>query len=275
MEEALSHSASGLTRRAVVGAMTASAALGLPGAAQAAQAAGATLPIKNFAIIARKAGLSSDQFRHHWLGAHGSMARTVPALRGFILSEIVHDSGAEAPAAVYSDRFDGIAHSWYPSAQALRAAEAEFHALATDGNLFIDRDASRSFLVSEQAVVPMERSRGGLKMTSLLVRKPGMTHEQFVAHWTTQHADMAKDVPGLLGCVFNRIEHTAVTQSRGDEIDGIAELWWDGGAVDVGGLVASPQARAWAADGDLFIDRARSRTVVSLDHVMVPPAIWA
>jgi uncharacterized protein (TIGR02118 family) len=222
----------------------------------------------------RKPDLSQDSFRQHWIGIHGPTARTVPGIAGFILSEAVQDSAAAAPGANYKERFDGVAHSWYPQPDVLRAgmADPKSRAWLADGDLFIDRAASRNFFVREQIVVPIARGEGGLKRTSLLVRKPGMTHEQFMEHWTKKHAAMAQGIPGLLGCVFNRIE-TAMGSPSGPwgEIDGIAELWWDSGAVDLGGRVVSPQSTAWAADGDMFIDRARSRTIISLEHVIIPP----
>jgi uncharacterized protein (TIGR02118 family) len=278
MDEAFSSGATGTTRRAVVGAMIAApAALALPGVALAADTPAATPPLKIFSIVVRKPDLSQDSFRQHWIGIHGPMARKVPGIAGFILSEAVQDSAAAAPGANYTERFDGIAHSWYPAPGVLRAgmADPQSRAWLADGDLFIDRAASRNFFVREQVVVPIARAEGGLKRTSLLVRKPGMTHEQFMEHWTKTHAELAQGVPGLRGCVFNRIE-TAMGSQDGPwgEIDGIAELWWDSGAVDLGGRVVSPQSGAWAANGDMFIDRSRSRTIVSLEHVMIPPSGW-
>ena len=36
-----------------------------------------------------------------------------------------------------------------------------------------------------------------IKSISLLTRKPGMTHEQFMTHWVETHAPLAHAVPGL------------------------------------------------------------------------------
>ena len=36
-----------------------------------------------------------------------------------------------------------------------------------------------------------------IKSLSLLTRKPGMTHEQFVKHWRQVHGPLARKVPGL------------------------------------------------------------------------------
>jgi len=271
MEEAQPQT--GATRRDLMTAMFAApAALALPGALPAATTAP---PLKVLSLVARKSALSQDRFRQHWLGIHGPMARKVPGLQGFILSEAVQDSAAAAPGANYKDRFDGIAHIWYPSQEAMRAGMATQSAKdwLADGDLFIDRAASRNFIVEEQVVVPPPRGEGGIKRTLLMVRKPEQTHEAFMAHWTGRHVELARGVPGLAGCVYNKIVSALGRQgSPFAEIDGIAEVWWDSGAANMGGRVESPQSAAWAADAALFTDRARSRTIISLEHVMIAPA---
>ena len=66
-----------------------------------------------------------------------------------------------------------------------------------------------------------------VKSLSLLTRKAGMTHEQFVKHWV--------------------------------EVDGIAELWFDDADALARGF-ASPEGKALHADGTLFIGRIKSYT---------------
>jgi len=261
MQEMHSNLGGPVTRRRVVGGMIATpAAMSFPASASAA---GATPTAKIIAIVARKAGLSPDRFRAHWLGEHAPLAGELPGIDGLVLSEAVLSGTGDGP-------FDGIAHAWYPRRDALRAglATPEARAWIADGNVFIDRDASRTFLVSEQIVIAPPRSQGGIKQNMLLVRRPGMTHAQFLAEWTGAHAELARDMPGLVGCVFNRVDAALGAGSAWSEIGGIAELWWEDGAINLGGAVASPQASAWAADGDRFIDRERSRTIVSLEHVV-------
>jgi hypothetical protein len=261
----------GVTRRTLMGAMVAAPAMAaLPGNAFAAGAADPA--VKVVSLVARKADLSADGFRQHWLGIHGPMARTVPGMNAFILSEAVQDSANAAPQALYSERFDGIAQSWHPAQDVMRAAFAtqQGRDWLADGDLFIDRKASRGFLVKEQVVTAPARGEGGIKRTALLVRRQDVTHAQFVEQWTGRHAELARSVPGLVGCVFNRIEAAlGGPASPWGEIDGIAEYWWATGAVNHGERATSAQWAAWSAHGDQFIDRARSRTIVSLDHVMI------
>src|SRR6266705_1610823 len=99
-----------------------------------------------------------------------------------------------------------------------------------------------------------------IKAISLLVRKPGMTHEQFVKHWLEIHGPLALKVSGIRRYVQSHI----VDERRrpdippiGVEIDGIAELWYDDRDTMTRAL-ASPEMKALHADGALFIGRIQS-----------------
>ena len=110
-----------------------------------------------------------------------------------------------------------------------------------------------------------------IKAISLLVRKPGMTHEQFVKHWVEVHAPLAHAVPGLRRYVQS---HIVEERRRPDipstdvEVDGIAELWYDDREAMARAL-ATPEAKALHADGALFIGRIKSFIVE--EKVIIPP----
>jgi uncharacterized protein (TIGR02118 family) len=102
-----------------------------------------------------------------------------------------------------------------------------------------------------------------IKSISLLTRKEGMTHEQFVRHWYDVHAPLARAVPGLRRYVQS---HILEERKRPDipstdvTVDGIAELWYDDRDA-MGRAVATPQAKALFDDGALFIGRIKTYTV--------------
>jgi uncharacterized protein (TIGR02118 family) len=85
-----------------------------------------------------------------------------------------------------------------------------------------------------------------IKSISLLVRRPDLTHEQFVRHWVDVHAPLAHAVPGLRRYVQS---HIVEERPRPDipsldgEIDGIAELWYDD-RESMARAIATPQVRA-------------------------------
>ncbi len=109
-----------------------------------------------------------------------------------------------------------------------------------------------------------------IKSISLLTRKDGLTHEQFVRHWVDIHAPLAHAVPGLRRYVQS---HIVEERRRPDipaldvEVDGIAELWYDN-RESMARAMASPQSRALHADGARFIGRIKSFTVE--ERVIVP-----
>ena len=111
-----------------------------------------------------------------------------------------------------------------------------------------------------------------IKSISLLTRKAGMTHAQFVEHWADVHAPLALAVPGLRRYVQSHIveERTRPDIPTTDvEIDGIAELWYDDREM-MARAHASPQAKALFDDGALFIGRIKTFTVE--EQQIVPPS---
>ena len=112
-----------------------------------------------------------------------------------------------------------------------------------------------------------------IKSTSLLTRKTGMTHEQFIAHWVDVHAPLAHAVPGIRRYVQS---HIIEERKRPDipatdvEVDGIAELWYDDEDAMARAL-ATPEAKALRADGALFIGRIKTFTVLEKVIIPAPP----
>jgi len=109
-----------------------------------------------------------------------------------------------------------------------------------------------------------------IKSISLLTRKEGLSHEDFVRHWVEVHAPLAHAVPGLRRYVQS---HIVGERRRPDipttdvEVDGIAETWYD----DRDAMVrsnASPEAKALHADGAVFIGRIKS--FVTEEKVIIP-----
>jgi uncharacterized protein (TIGR02118 family) len=101
-----------------------------------------------------------------------------------------------------------------------------------------------------------------IKSLTLLTRKAGLTHEQFMRHWVEIHAPLARKVPGIRRYVQT---HLLEERKRPDipssdvEIDGVAELWYDD-QESMRMALASPEGKALYADGALFIGRVKTYT---------------
>lgn len=92
-----------------------------------------------------------------------------------------------------------------------------------------------------------------VKYFGLLKRKPGLTHEQFLKHWTEVHAPLAlKYAPRLRKYVQN---HGVQLPGVEFEYDGIAELWFDDveSALGFEKWLRSEQGRVAREDGKLFV----------------------
>jgi uncharacterized protein (TIGR02118 family) len=109
-----------------------------------------------------------------------------------------------------------------------------------------------------------------IKSISLLTRKAGLSHEEFVKLWLEVHAPLAHAVPGLRRYVQS---HIVGEQTRSDipatnvEVDGIAETWYDDLAA-MERANASSEAKALHADGALFIGRIKS--FITEEKVIIP-----
>ena len=114
-----------------------------------------------------------------------------------------------------------------------------------------------------------------IKSLTLLTRRAGLTHEEFMRHWVEIHAPLARKVPGIRRYVQT---HLLEERKRPDipssdvEIDGVAELWYDDQEA-MRKALASPEGKALYADGALFIGRVKTYTDVhyggAADHLAV------
>ena len=112
-----------------------------------------------------------------------------------------------------------------------------------------------------------------VKLTFCIRRKPGMSFEDFDAHWRNVHAELvrkhAKDlrVQRYVQCLtlMNPSAQEGIRVSRNAEAsayDGVAELWWKS-LDDLAAARRSPEgaeaARILLEDERRFIDLASSR----------------
>jgi len=103
------------------------------------------------------------------------------------------------------------------------------------------------------------------KLVNLLVRKDGMTHDEFVEYWLTEHAPLAEDLPGV---------HTYTTSVPADpeqaRYDGIAELHFEDG-TSVGEVFASEAGKQIQADTENFLDDDAGEILIVDETVQFEP----
>jgi uncharacterized protein (TIGR02118 family) len=111
--------------------------------------------VKAISFIARKPNYTHDAFLRHWMDIHGTMARDVSGLCGFVLSRIIaQPTRPDVPAMEISPKIDGIAEAWFDNAEARvqMAQSPEAQRWFADGGLFIGQITT--YLTTEQIVIP-------------------------------------------------------------------------------------------------------------------------
>ena len=96
-----------------------------------------------------------------------------------------------------------------------------------------------------------------IKTVSLLSRRAGLSHEEFVHLWVHEHAPLALHVPGLRRYVLSPVSaqpQRPDIESHGIAIDGVAELWYDD-TDSLARAAASPEMQALRSHGAEIIGR--------------------
>jgi uncharacterized protein (TIGR02118 family) len=112
-------------------------------------------------------------------------------------------------------------------------------------------------VISAEPAGPAGEPAPGVKMVSFMRRAEGMTHEQFVRHWTERHTPLAQRHHVGLWNYTQNVVRRALTPG-GAAIDGIAELHF----------------RTRADFEDRFFDSDDGRDVILADvkRFMLPPS---
>lgn len=93
-----------------------------------------------------------------------------------------------------------------------------------------------------------------MKIAYMVKKRPDLSDQEFVGHWTTTHAGLAVSMPGLLGYAINLPAAGDAADRR--PIDGYATLRF-GSREQAIEAWRSPAGRATAEDGKLFMAEAR------------------
>lgn len=109
--------------------------------------------IKVASLLARKDGISREDFVRHWSEVHGPLARAVPGIRRYVQSHVV-GTRTRPDIAELDIAVDGIAELWYDDLASFEAAARtpEMKRLTDDGALFIGR--IKTFVTEEREIIP-------------------------------------------------------------------------------------------------------------------------
>lgn len=94
-----------------------------------------------------------------------------------------------------------------------------------------------------------------IRRVSFIRRKAGLTREEFFTHWTGRHADIVRQLPGIRGLRFNRVERCAPEDAAWD---GVGETWFDSILDADRAFAAEPFLAMLKEDREKFIGDAHS-----------------
>lgn len=114
------------------------------------------------------------------------------------------------------------------------------------------------------------------KRITYLEKHPEISHDQFFAHWSTTHADIAKDLPGVTCYLQNHVHRHRPGAEAGEpyRVDGIVELWF-GSAEVVGASSDSEVSDRLIEDEKTFMAGLTGGPVAGDDpHPHWPYKLW-
>lgn len=82
------------------------------------------------------------------------------------------------------------------------------------------------------------------KRLGILRKKEGLSHDEFVTHWTQTHAPLCVKLPGLRRYSINLVDRGRFPKF---DYDGFSELWFDSEQALVAAF-ASPEGKTLLAD---------------------------
>jgi uncharacterized protein (TIGR02118 family) len=111
--------------------------------------------IKTVALLARKDGLSHEDFVKHWAEIHAPLAYACPGVARYTQT-VVKSSSIRTDVPGMNVAIDGVAELWFADQAALDLFNASPAArrLRDDGATFIGRQIS--FLTEERVIIPRE-----------------------------------------------------------------------------------------------------------------------
>ncbi len=111
--------------------------------------------LKVVVLLARREGMSREEFERYWRERHLPLVAKIPGLRRLVLNRVLPDPNGSPPT------FDAVVEDWFDDRQALSAAAAspEWQAVVADAPNSLDMARFQILVVEE---VPLPETRGGL-----------------------------------------------------------------------------------------------------------------
>ena len=186
----------------------------------------ASFMYKYIVLLQRKDGLTHEAFEEYWRTEHGAIARNI---EGSVRYQQV------VPTDPENAEFDGIAEVYFSDREDLSDAFGgggrqpdPDHTVARNAREDVPNFADPTrlqFFIGEETIQRDDvdgDSDGLYKHSAFLVRQAGMSHEEFVDYWQTNHTPIARDIEGVV-----RYATVIPTDPDNSPFDGVAELYFE------------------------------------------------
>ena len=94
-----------------------------------------------------------------------------------------------------------------------------------------------------------------IRRVSFISRKAGLSQQEFLAHWFGRHAELVRQLPGLRGLRFTRVDRCA---PKGAAWDGLGETWFDSIPDSDRAFATEPWRAMLLEDREQFIGESQS-----------------
>jgi uncharacterized protein (TIGR02118 family) len=225
--------------------------------------------VKIVIFFKRRAGMAVEDFQRHWSTTHADIILKLPGLVRYVQSHVLASAYRKGEPA-----FDGVAESYFESTQAMKALAQtpSYAAVLADEPNFIDRSSMGSIITDEYVVNDAPPPKDALKTIHLVNRKAGMPVDEFRRYWREIHGPLCRAAPAMRRYVQS-VTRSAIYDSGGvPSFDGAAMAWFDGMDA-LRAAAATPEFARLRDDVPNFIDRARSPSLLTTEHVFLESAL--
>ncbi len=215
-------------------------------------------------VLHRRPELTREEFQRYWSLTHAPLVKSVADTLGITGYHQVHT--VRDNPGYESQPFDGVAELWFDRAKATGSIVEQQNAgalLLEDEGQFIDLPASPIFLGDEKVI--SDGARDGLRMTTVVYRKPGTTRAEFRHHWGEVHGPIVVAHPEVFGGSRYVQVHApddaetypaAIARNAPEPPDGLAEAFFSG-VAKIDPAISGPVMAELGDDTTKFADASR------------------
>ena len=229
--------------------------------------------IKGFALIEKRADVSTEYFHRHWREVHAPLALRIKSLRRYVQSHRL----PQGIAGFDQVPFNGAAEIWFddlPTMLGMATNPDYLNGAYLDEPNFIDQ-SKLAFLATREHVFiegpKIDKTTPQVKAIFLLRRRTDMTVDEFQDYWRTGHAPQIPRDAGIVRYVQCHVAPETYGQDTPPAYDGVAELTFTDLAAFEQYWSSPPIQAIFAADAPRFLDGANCTAFLADQNRVIWP----